>query len=639
MAVDGLDLEVRAGECFGLLGPNGAGKTTTIEILEGLLAPDAGEVEVLGARWEAGARRLRGRLGIQLQETRLEEKLTVEETLRLFRSFYRRARPVEEVLRLVGLDAKRTSRVGRLSGGQRQRLAVGCALVGRPDLLFLDEPTTGLDPQSRRQLWTLLEDFLREGGTVLLTTHYMEEAEALCHRVAVVDRGRVIALGTPAELVALLGGDHVIEFELVEPLLTPRRRRPARARRGDRRAARERRGAPRDDRAASRGAGPALGARAGAGRAWRGSRRTRRRSRTCSWRSPGGTCAMAETWTARSALWQLTLGRVREYLREPEALFWAFAFPAILTLGLGIAFRAPSGAVVHVGVEDGPGAGAIVSAFESRAGFTVERVASGAIETALRDGRVDIVVRPGMPPTYRYDPARAESRLARLAADDALERAAGREDRWTPVEQADEVPGSRYIDWLVPGLLGLNVMSTGLWSIGASIVGTRNRKLLKRLVATPMRRRDYLAAQILARLAFLVPEAVVFLAFARLAFGVTNQGSYLACAALLLLGGMSFSGLGLLIASRARTIEAVSGLLNVVMLPLWLLSGVFFPTSQFPVAMQPIIKGIPLTAFNDALRAVMLDGRPLSAVPLEMGILAVWGLVSFALALRLFRWQ
>ncbi len=221
VAVDGLDLEVRAGECFGLLGPNGAGKTTTIEILEGLLQPDAGEVEVLGARWADGAGRLRERLGIQLQETRLEEKLTVEETLGLFHAFYRHARPVGDVLRVVGLDAKRTSRVGRLSGGQRQRLAVGCALVGRPELLFLDEPTTGLDPQSRRQLWALLEDFLRDGGTVLLTTHYMEEAETLCHRVAVVDAGRVIALGTPAELVSLLGGDHVIEFALIEPTVTP----------------------------------------------------------------------------------------------------------------------------------------------------------------------------------------------------------------------------------------------------------------------------------------------------------------------------------------------------------------------------------------------------------------------------------
>jgi ABC-2 type transport system ATP-binding protein len=221
VAVDGLDLEVRTGECFGLLGPNGAGKTTTIEILEGLLVPDAGEVQILGRRWSDGAARLRERLGIQLQETRLEEKLTVVETLRLFRSFYRSGRGVDEVVRLVELETKRDSRVGKLSGGQRQRLAVGCALVGRPDVLFLDEPTTGLDPQSRRQLWALLEAFRAGGGTILLTTHNMEEAAALCDRVAIVDRGRVIALGAPVDLVASLGAAHVIEFALADPARTP----------------------------------------------------------------------------------------------------------------------------------------------------------------------------------------------------------------------------------------------------------------------------------------------------------------------------------------------------------------------------------------------------------------------------------
>ncbi len=209
VAVDGLDLTVRLGECFGLLGPNGAGKTTTVEILEGLLAADAGHVEVLGTRWDGRRdRALRERLGIQLQETQLNDKLTVEETVRLFRSFYRRGRTVDEVIELVGLESKRASWVGKLSGGQRQRLAVACALVNRPDLLFLDEPTTGLDPQSRRQLWELLQQFRAQGGTTLLTTHYMEEAEALCDRVAIVDRGKVIASGTPRDLVATLGAGH-----------------------------------------------------------------------------------------------------------------------------------------------------------------------------------------------------------------------------------------------------------------------------------------------------------------------------------------------------------------------------------------------------------------------------------------------
>jgi ABC-2 type transport system ATP-binding protein len=217
-AVDGLDLVVEAGECFGLLGPNGAGKTTTVEILEGLTPFDAGAVEVLGERWTGGGsdRRLRERLGIQLQETKLPDKLTVEETIRLFASFYREAQDVEEVLALVELGEKRRAWYTKLSGGQKQRLAVACALVNRPELLFLDEPTTGLDPQSRRQLWEVIETFRARGNTVLLTTHYMEEAERLCDRVAILDHGKVIALGRPRELIAGLGAEHVVEFALAE---------------------------------------------------------------------------------------------------------------------------------------------------------------------------------------------------------------------------------------------------------------------------------------------------------------------------------------------------------------------------------------------------------------------------------------
>ena len=210
VAVDGLSLTVARGECFGLLGPNGAGKTTTIEVLEGLLTPDDGDVEVLGLRWRTDADTLRQRLGIQLQETRLAEKLTVEETLRLFCAFYHRGRPVDDLLRLVELESKRASWVGKLSGGQRQRLAVACALAGTPDLLFLDEPTTGLDPQSRRQLWGVLERFRADGGTIMLTTHYMDEAESLCDRVAVIDQGRIIAQGRPKDLIEALGAPKVV---------------------------------------------------------------------------------------------------------------------------------------------------------------------------------------------------------------------------------------------------------------------------------------------------------------------------------------------------------------------------------------------------------------------------------------------
>ncbi|HEY7893767.1 MAG TPA: ABC transporter ATP-binding protein [Gemmatimonadaceae bacterium] len=212
VAVDGLDLDVRTGECFGLLGPNGAGKTTTIEICEGLTAPDSGDVLVLGRRWTEQPRELRERLGIQLQETQLSEKLTVEETVRLFRSFFREGREIGDVIALVQLEEKQHSRVGGLSGGQKQRLALACALVGDPELLFLDEPTTGLDPQARRQLWELIEQFRAAGRTIVLTTHYMDEAERLCDRVAIMDHGKVIALGTPRELIRARRAEHVVTF-------------------------------------------------------------------------------------------------------------------------------------------------------------------------------------------------------------------------------------------------------------------------------------------------------------------------------------------------------------------------------------------------------------------------------------------
>ena len=217
-AVDGIDLEVFAGECFGLLGPNGAGKTTTIEILEGLNTPDSGEVRILGKTWREDERELRQRIGVSLQETQLAEKLTAYEILRLFRSFYDQGPDPDDLLRSLSLEEKRNSRFVKLSGGQKQRLAVACALVGEPDVLFLDEPTTGLDPQSRLQLWDLVADYRKRGGTVLLTTHYMEEAERLCDRIAIVDHGKRIALGTPPQLIARLEAPHIIEF-VSEPAL------------------------------------------------------------------------------------------------------------------------------------------------------------------------------------------------------------------------------------------------------------------------------------------------------------------------------------------------------------------------------------------------------------------------------------
>jgi ABC-type multidrug transport system permease subunit len=348
---------------------------------------------------------------------------------------------------------------------------------------------------------------------------------------------------------------------------------------------------------------------------------------------------MTERPITSHPLAQLTLMRLREFVREPEAVFWVVIFPIVLAATLGIAFRTQGDEPVHVGVVAGPGSDTVVVALKASHGIDVTMVTRERVDLALRDGQVQVVVMPGVPPTYRFDPTRPESRLARLEVDAALQRAAGRADRFAAGEQKLEVVGSRYIDWLVPGLLGMNIMGTGMWGIGFSIVYARTRKLLKRLAATPMARSHYLLAQMLARLVFLAAEVAALLGFAWLAFSVPVRGSVLALALVSLVGAAAFAGLGLLIASRARTIEAVSGLMNFAMLPMWVLSGVFFSSAHFPAAAQPAIHALPLTALNDGLRAVMLDGATLAGVGGELLILSAWALVSFGLALRLFRWR
>jgi ABC-2 type transport system permease protein len=342
---------------------------------------------------------------------------------------------------------------------------------------------------------------------------------------------------------------------------------------------------------------------------------------------------------ASHPLVELTLARVREFVREPEALFWVVAFPIIMTCALGIAFRSRGAEPVIVGVADVEGRDQAVAVLESVGGFTVRVIPPDEVDRAIRDGRAPVVVLPGVPPTYRFDEARAESQVARLAVDGALQRASGRVDAFEPVEQSIDIVGSRYIDWLVPGLLGMNIMSTGLWGVGFSIVQARTRRLLKRLVATPMSRSHYLASHVLSRLAFLALEAGVLVSFGWIAFGVVVQGSMAALVVVSTIGALSFGGLALLVASRAKTIEAISGLLNMVMLPMWVLSGVFFASTNFPDVMQPFIQALPLTALNDALRGVMNEGLSLAALSSEIGILAAWGGLSFLLALRLFRWQ
>ena len=341
---------------------------------------------------------------------------------------------------------------------------------------------------------------------------------------------------------------------------------------------------------------------------------------------------------ARHPLLELTFARLREFVREPEALFWMFIFPVVLSLALAAAFPSGSTSPVFVGLAPSPASASLRQTLSAVPGIVVRDVTPAEELQALREGAVHLVVRGTDPPTYRFDPARDESRTARLLVDDALKRASGRADPWTATDEAVVIPGSRYVDWLIPGIVGMNIMGTSLWGLGFSIVQVRMRKILKRLVASPMRRWEYLLAQVLARMLFLAPEAGVPLLFGALAFGMPIEGSVGAIMAVTAVGGLAFSGLGLLIASRPRTIEGISGVLNFVMLPMWILSGIFFSAANFPDAAQPFIQALPLTALIDALRAVVLDGATLREVAGELALLAGWGLVPFMVSIRVFRW-
>ena len=343
----------------------------------------------------------------------------------------------------------------------------------------------------------------------------------------------------------------------------------------------------------------------------------------------------------RSPLYQLSITRTMGFLREPEAIFWVFAFPILLALALGIAFRSSGPQRSMVGIEVGPGSAAVEAALRAAQGLDVRVLSPEDAATALRRGKIAVLVRPGEagPPVLVFDPARSETRLAQLEVHDALERAAGREDRVRPRLDNRPRPGGRYIDFLIPGLLGLNLLGTGMWGIGFPIANARQLKLLKRMIATPMRRRDYLLAFVIARFFWLALEVAVITAFGWIAFGVVMGGSWTGFVTVSLVGGLTFTALGMLVACRARTIEGVSGIMNLVMMPMWMLSGSFFSSERFPAFMQPFIRALPLTACNDALRILYNEGASFAAVLPELGILVAWGVVSFWLALWLFRWE
>jgi ABC-type multidrug transport system permease subunit len=330
---------------------------------------------------------------------------------------------------------------------------------------------------------------------------------------------------------------------------------------------------------------------------------------------------------------------VREFVREPEALFWTFLFPILISLALAAAFPTAATSTVLVGVTPGAGSERVRRALASAEGVEIKEVGPDAEHRALREGEVHLIVSDTTPPSYRFDPAREESRIARLVVDDALKNAAGRRDPWQAAEQPVAIAGSRYIDWFIPGLVGLSLMSNGMWGVGFPITQARLRNLLKRFVASPMSRRDYLLAHVLARLLGVPAEVGLPLAFGVMAFGMPVNGSLAAIAVVGVLGALTFAALGLLLACRARTFEAISGLMNLAMLPMWILSGIFFSATNFPDAMQPFIQALPLTAVIDALRAVVLDGATLVAIADELLIIAAWGVIPFVVALKLFKWR
>ncbi|PYT29801.1 MAG: ABC transporter permease [Acidobacteria bacterium] len=337
------------------------------------------------------------------------------------------------------------------------------------------------------------------------------------------------------------------------------------------------------------------------------------------------------------SLVQLTLVRFREFLREPEAVFWVFVFPILLAAGLGIAFRNRPADVVKIGAVGVP----LGAALRSEKSLAVDLLDHAAAEQALRTGRIVLLAipKPDGGVSYRYDDTNPDARTARLLADRAVQRAAGRSD---PVATRNELvrePGSRYIDFLVPGLLGMNLMGSGIWGLGFAIVDARRKKLLKRLVASPMPRSQYLLSFLLSRLVLLYVEVGAVVGFGVLVFGVPVRGPIWELAVIALLASLSFSALGLLIASRVKTIEAASGLMNFVMLPMWIFSGVFFSSERFPTVFQPFIKALPLTAVIDALRASMLQGVRLSHLGLELAVMTGWLIICFFTALKLFRWR
>lgn len=347
---------------------------------------------------------------------------------------------------------------------------------------------------------------------------------------------------------------------------------------------------------------------------------------------------MSEKRHTRAPLAELTIFRLKEFIREPDAVFWVFVFPLLLTLALGFAFREKPPERIPVGVAEGPSAQQWLAAMKKSPALQPRVYSAEEGREELRRGKISLLVEGTAAPVYRFDATRPESRSARLEVDDALQQSAGRRNAFKAGESHITEQGSRYIDFLVPGLIAMNLMGTGMWSISFAVVNARLKKLLKRFLATPMRKSHFLAAQFLSRLVFLVFEVTVVTVFAWLVFHVSIRGPIWLFCFLCLLGGAAFAGIGILVSSRAKTLEAVSGLMNLVMMPMWICSGVFFSYERFPDAVKPVIRALPLTALADALRAVMNDGFGITAVMPQVINLVLWTIVSGVIGLKIFRW-
>ncbi|HSR51740.1 MAG TPA: ABC transporter permease [Acidobacteriota bacterium] len=344
----------------------------------------------------------------------------------------------------------------------------------------------------------------------------------------------------------------------------------------------------------------------------------------------------------RTPFWQLLVSRALMYLREPEVIFWTYGFPLILVVALGLAFNTDSGRQVQeFAVVDGPIADNVVSSLQDDETFKVTVLPRDEAMQRLRRNQILVVMEidpQSLRVTYHYDPSNPESRPLRMAVNDALQRASGREDSFPARDEHVTAPGSRYVDFLVPGLIGMNIMMGGMWGIGFVIVDMRVRNQMKRLLATPVRRSTFLVATLSSRVMFFLPEAAFLLAAAWLIFGIPINGSVWAIFVMALIGVLSFAGLGLLTASRAKRLESISGLINLIMMPMWIASGIFFSASRFPDFMQPFIQALPLTQLINALRAIMLEGAPLMSQTLPLAVLAAWGGASYLVALKIFRW-